>query len=185
MYIISYVIVLLFNVLYRIEPFVGNDRRQRVLRQQSARKNRCTVGNGVFYGGPCRRVIRRTTGARKASLKGAAVQRGLEHGSRGIAIVRSRCTQLLMNILRAVKDLTCDLYSVEFSGGVVIKCNYGLCIKVVNKSSIQSNTPSRVTHLHDSILCNSLHVWIRLSTPGRVESLSHSLKKLRTRTKSS
>jgi hypothetical protein len=34
--------------------------------------------------------IRRKIEARKLSLKGSAVQRGLQPGSRGIAIVRSR-----------------------------------------------------------------------------------------------
>jgi hypothetical protein len=32
----------------------------RVMRQQSARNNRGTVGNGVFYGGPSRNVITAT-----------------------------------------------------------------------------------------------------------------------------
>jgi hypothetical protein len=45
-----------------------------------------TVGKGVFYGGPCQEVIRRTTGA---SWKGAAIQGGLESRSRRMAIVRS------------------------------------------------------------------------------------------------
>jgi hypothetical protein len=40
----------------------------------------------------------------------------------------------------------CDLCIVENSGGAVIKCNYELCTKVVNKLNFQSNTPSIVTH---------------------------------------
>jgi hypothetical protein len=32
----------------------------------------------VFYGGPSRGVIKRTTGARIVNWKGAAIQRGLE-----------------------------------------------------------------------------------------------------------
>jgi hypothetical protein len=40
--------------------------------------------------GPCNGIIRRTIEARVHSWKGAAVQRELEHGSRGIVIVISR-----------------------------------------------------------------------------------------------
>jgi hypothetical protein len=43
-----------------------------------------------FLRSPWKAVIRRTTEARIGSWKGAAVQRGLEHGSRGITVVRSR-----------------------------------------------------------------------------------------------
>jgi hypothetical protein len=49
-----------------------------------------TAGNGVLYDGLCRGVIRRTTGARIQSWKGAAILRELEPRSRGIAIVRSQ-----------------------------------------------------------------------------------------------
>jgi hypothetical protein len=38
-----------------------------------------------------------------------------------------------------------------FSDGVIIKCNYELCVKVVHKSNIQSKTQSRVTHMRDNI----------------------------------
>jgi hypothetical protein len=41
------------------------------------------------------------------SWKGAAIQRGLEHGSRGIAIVAAVTRQLLMKALQAGKDLVC------------------------------------------------------------------------------
>jgi hypothetical protein len=34
-------------------------------------------------------VIRRAAGARISSWKGVAIQRGLEHGSKGIAIVKA------------------------------------------------------------------------------------------------
>jgi hypothetical protein len=37
---------------------------------------------------------------------------------------------------------------VEISDGARIKCNYELCVKVVNKSNIQSTTSSRVTLIH-------------------------------------
>jgi hypothetical protein len=38
-----------------------------------------------------------------------------------------------------------DLRTVEISDGTVIKCNYELCAKVVDKSNIQSKTPKTVT----------------------------------------
>jgi hypothetical protein len=41
--------------------------------------------------------------------KGAAIQRGLEHGSRGIAIVGVVTRQLLVKTLQAGKDLACAL----------------------------------------------------------------------------
>jgi hypothetical protein len=40
---------------------------------------------------------------------------------------------------------------VKISDGAKIKCNYELCGKVVNKSNIQSKTPSIVTHICDNI----------------------------------
>jgi hypothetical protein len=48
--------------------FVSRQRSQinRFPLQQSAHNSRVTVGNGVSYGGRCRGVIRRTTGARMA-----------------------------------------------------------------------------------------------------------------------
>jgi hypothetical protein len=45
-----------------------------------------TVGNGIFYSGRCQGVIRRTL-EQELRVKGATILRGLEHGSRGIAIV--------------------------------------------------------------------------------------------------
>jgi hypothetical protein len=59
-------------------------------RKKSARNNRAPAGNGVFYGGPCPGIIRRTNGARLRSWKGTAIQRRLEPGNRGIDIVRCR-----------------------------------------------------------------------------------------------
>jgi hypothetical protein len=58
--------------------------------RKSARNNRGTAGNWGFYGGPCPGIIRWTNGARIRSWKGSAIQRRLEPGNRGIAIVRSR-----------------------------------------------------------------------------------------------
>jgi hypothetical protein len=44
-----------------------------------------------------------------------------------------------------------DLKSAEISDGAVINCNYELCVKVVNKSNIQSKTPSRISLTRDNI----------------------------------
>jgi hypothetical protein len=52
-------------------------------------------------------VIRRTVEARIGSWKVAAVLGGLEHGSRGIAIVRSRYQATTNEGIRAGKDLAC------------------------------------------------------------------------------
>jgi hypothetical protein len=70
-------------------------------------KSEGTVGKGVFYGGPCQGVIRRTTGARIGSWKGAAIQTGLQPGSRGTAIIGAVTRQLLVKTLWAGKDLVC------------------------------------------------------------------------------
>jgi hypothetical protein len=43
----------------------------RFLRQQSKRNSGGTVGNAVFYGGPCRGFIRNTTGAKIKQLDGS------------------------------------------------------------------------------------------------------------------
>jgi hypothetical protein len=69
--------------------FKQRSQTTRFPRQQCARNHRGTVGNGVLYGGPCRGVIR-TSGARTRGWNEATIQTGPEHGSRGIAIVRSR-----------------------------------------------------------------------------------------------
>jgi hypothetical protein len=39
---------------------------------------------------------------------------------------------------------------VEISDDAVSKCTYESCVKVVNKSNIQSKTPPRVTHTCDN-----------------------------------
>jgi hypothetical protein len=54
---------------------------------------------GIFYGGPCRDVIRRKTGARMNSWKGATVQRRPEYKSRKVAIVGAVTRQLLISTL--------------------------------------------------------------------------------------
>jgi hypothetical protein len=45
---------------------------------------------------------------------------------------------------------------VEISDGAVIKWNYELSVNIVNKSNIQSKTPSRVTHSRDNIFIFTL-----------------------------
>jgi hypothetical protein len=60
--------------------FLRNDRKHRGSLGNSAGG----VGNGVFYGDPCRGVVSRTT-----RWKGTAIQRGLQPGNRGIGIARN------------------------------------------------------------------------------------------------
>jgi hypothetical protein len=45
---------------------------------------------------------------------------------------------------------------VEISDGAIIKCNYELCVKVVNKSNIQSKTQSRVI-MHVTVSCLQIY----------------------------
>jgi hypothetical protein len=45
---------------------LGNGSANTFPRRRIACNNRGTAGNGVFYGGPCRGVIRRTTGGGQA-----------------------------------------------------------------------------------------------------------------------
>jgi hypothetical protein len=75
-------------------------------------KSESTVGNGVFYGGPCQGVIRRTTGARIGSWEGAAIQRGLQPGSSGIAIAMG---------WKRLSVCNSELYSAENSN-VIMSC---------------------------------------------------------------
>jgi hypothetical protein len=114
--------------------------------------NRGTVRNRVFYGGPCQEVIRRTTGTRIYSLKGAAIQRGLEHVRRGIDIVRSHYEETSNSRLRThVCVCVCVCEREKINDGTIIKYKHELFVKVVNKSNIQSKTPSRVALTHDKI----------------------------------
>jgi hypothetical protein len=92
-------------VTYLLKERTVEPEKQPSLANGSARNSRGTVGNGGFYGGPCLGLVSRTTGAGIGSWKGAAVQRGLEHRSRGIAIVRARTRQLLAKTLPSGKNL--------------------------------------------------------------------------------
>jgi hypothetical protein len=71
---------------------------------------------------------------------GAIVQRGLQPGSGGIAIVRNRYLAITSEDTVGSKDLACDLRSVEMGDGAIINCSYESCVKVVNKSNMQSQT---------------------------------------------
>jgi hypothetical protein len=86
---------------------------------------------------------------KKGSGKGAAVQTGLQPGSRGLASVGSRYqakTSKDTAVCKRLRVCDTDLYSMKISDGAIIGCSYELCVKVINKSNIQSKTPSRVTH---------------------------------------
>jgi hypothetical protein len=41
---------------------------------------------------------------------------------------------------------------MKISDGAIIRCNYVFCVKVVNKSNIQTNTPSIVTPIRDNVV---------------------------------
>jgi hypothetical protein len=90
------------------------------------------------------------------SWERAAVQRGPELRSRGIVIARSRYQATTIADTAGLKRLSVccrDLWSVEISDSTVIKCNYELCVKVVNESNIQPKTASRFKlALRDNIL---------------------------------
>jgi hypothetical protein len=129
--------------------FLGNGRktnrgitsvaRQQILDKQQLNKKqeRC------FLWCPCRDVITGTVWgnqsvARVLSWKGAAFQRGLEPGSRGMTIVRSRYQETASgdyDRLRTLGVCFSDLKNVEISDGAIFKCYYELCVKVVSKSS--------------------------------------------------
>jgi hypothetical protein len=127
------------------DPLLGNNRKQTLLHSnESTRNSEGTVANGVFYGGPCRGVISRM----KFRWKGAAIQRGLEHGCRGTAVVGAVTRQLLVKAQRAGKDLICAVVNCkvwELAMALYLSV-VTRCVKLVNKFSIQSETPLTVTH---------------------------------------
>jgi hypothetical protein len=85
---------------------------------------------------------------KRCSCKGAAVPRALENEAEGIAIFISRYQETSSEDSEGWKRLSVcdsDVYSVELSGGPIIKCYSELCVKVVDKFNIQSKTRSRVT----------------------------------------
>jgi hypothetical protein len=53
---------------------------------------------------------------------------------------------------------------VEINKGAIIKFNYELCVKVVNKCNIQSKTPSIVTRTYNNI-----------SVKGKSKEVQHTL----------
>jgi hypothetical protein len=88
--------------------------------------------------------------------------------------------QLLVKTLQAGKDLACALviYKVEISDGTIIKCNYELCVKVVNESNIQSKTPPRVTQNCDNIILQQYHTQQRTyMQPESVRSAARRMRK--------
>jgi hypothetical protein len=80
-------------------------------------------------------------------LKRAAIQSGTgEPGSRGTATVRNSKQETTSGDSSRLKPLVCALVICKLwsmSIGTIIKRNYELCDKVVNKSNIQSKNPSR------------------------------------------
>jgi hypothetical protein len=84
------------------------------------------------------------------SWKGAAIHRELQHGSKGIVSVRSRYLARTSEDITNWEYLVCAAMICRVNGAI-IKCNYEFCIKVVNKSNIQSNTRSRHADARDSI----------------------------------
>jgi hypothetical protein len=88
------------------------------------------------------------------SWKGAAIQRLLEHGSGGTIIVESRYQETAGGDCNRLGTLVCMSSDLEIGDGAkikCIKCNYESRVKVVNKSSLQSKPPSRVSLTRDSI----------------------------------
>jgi hypothetical protein len=105
----TYLLQNLFNIVACRRVSRERSRTNRFLRQQSTHNIGGTDGNGVFYGGPCRGVIRRTIGSRIGSWKGAAIKTELESGSRELAIVRSRYQAATSKDTAGWKTLACAL----------------------------------------------------------------------------
>jgi hypothetical protein len=51
--------------------------------------------------------------------------------------------------------MNCKVWRTEMA--LVIKCSYESCVKVVNKSSIQSKTPSRIIRSRDNMNLSFIH----------------------------
>jgi hypothetical protein len=98
----------------------------------------------VFLRGPCRDVISKGQ-SRLIVLYGSMWRDDLIAWSWKISTVRSRCHGTACEDTTGWKRLSgcCgDFRIVETSGGAVIACTYELCVKVVNKSNIQTKTQS-------------------------------------------
>jgi hypothetical protein len=54
--------------------------------------------------------------------------------------------------------------SVEISDCARIKYNYELCLEVVNKTNIQSKTPSGVTHTSDNFVFSKRYNSVRCNS---------------------
>jgi hypothetical protein len=84
--------------------------------------------------------------------------------------------QLLVKTLWAGKDFVCDLQSVKISDSATVKCNYKLCVKLFNKSNIQTKTLSRVIQNDDNIFIVRP---VQINWPcvlGNVSNKYHTLK---------
>jgi hypothetical protein len=122
--------------------FLGNDHETRngtifLGRQQILNKREyMTVARERLRNHVDRKAVKRRLGdcvkwprvsyKEGRSLTGAAVQRGLEHGSIGIAIVRDRCQAATNEDTAGWKGLSVccrDLQIGEISDSVIIKCN--------------------------------------------------------------
>jgi hypothetical protein len=86
----------------------------------------------------------------KFSWKGAAIQRGLEHRSRGIAIVGAIIRQLLVTTLQAGNDLACPLVICKvWRSAMALQLSIVMrFVKVVNKADLHSK-PCLITHTRD------------------------------------
>jgi hypothetical protein len=68
----------------------------------------------------------------------------VEESSLSEAVTRDRLVETAANCSRF--SVCCsDLYNVEISDGAVITYGYKSCVKMVNKSNLQTKTPQRVT----------------------------------------
>jgi hypothetical protein len=69
--------------------------------------------------------------------------------------------QLLVRTLRAEKVLVCAVVickvCVDINDDTISERNYELCVNVVNKSNIQSKTPSIATPYYVRVLSSYIH----------------------------
>jgi hypothetical protein len=95
---------------------------------------------GCFLCRPCRDDISKWQGQTSS-----AVRRGAEESPLLEAVARER----LVKIQQTGKGLA---GAMEISGGAVITCSYESCVKVINKSSYQSEPRLQSHTLHVTVL---------------------------------
>jgi hypothetical protein len=79
---------------------------KRVSKTTNKHNNRGIAQNGVFYGGPCRKVIRRTTGARiQAVVREQPFRQNFSTEAEKYPLLEAFTRQLLVKTLQAGKDL--------------------------------------------------------------------------------